>query len=78
MAKSKFIDLTGLSAFKRKITDIISDHMANSDIHKSSSEIRNELTYDNIINALGYTPATIEQVNTAIQEAVLESWGESY
>lgn len=79
--------------------------------NKSSAEIREEITKENVVDALGYEPltgtgdnsvlsfngrtgnviplkgdytadmvgaVTMDQINTVIQESVIESWGVSY
>lgn len=38
MAKNKFLDLTGLSTFKDKIIEKITNHTSNNNIHTSSDE----------------------------------------
>ena len=45
--------------------DIGLDHVEN----KSSEEIRNEITKENVTGALGYTPPTAGEVNEAVQSA---------
>lgn len=41
MAKSKFVDLLGLSEFKEKIVDLFSSHTSNSNIHMSQEDRNN-------------------------------------
>lgn len=38
MAKNKFLDFSGLSAFKNKINNLISQHTGNTDIHLTAQE----------------------------------------
>lgn len=38
MAKIRFLDFSGLSAFKNKINNLISQHTGNTDIHLTAHE----------------------------------------
>ena len=41
MAKSKFLDLLGLSVFKARIVELLTNHTSNSNIHISQEERKN-------------------------------------
>ena len=58
--KLKVLTLDGLSAFKSILLSLFTkEQIGLSNVeNKSSEEIRNEITYTNIIGALGYVPAS--------------------
>lgn len=63
MAKLQFLDYTGLSSFLDKVKDYISTQVTKENLqienveNKSSETIRGELTYNDVVNGLGYIPA---------------------
>lgn len=56
----KVLDLNGLSTFKSLLLSLFTkEQIGLSKVeNKSSDDIRGEITYVNVINALGYTPAS--------------------
>lgn len=58
--KLKVLTLEGLSTFKSALLSLFTkEQIGLSNVeNKSSEEIREEITYENVVNALGYAPAS--------------------
>ena len=61
--KLKVLTLEGLSTFKSALLSLFTkEQIGLSNVeNKSSEEIREEITYENVVNALGYAEVVVEK-----------------